>query len=69
MLSVLWLLALCVANRFSGKNSGKLGVDQLAEIVNQEKVSLLCGGAALAGHDEFDRCEAASRAAPTAKKG
>lgn len=62
-------LALSFATAANGKNSGELGVDQLAEIVDQEKVRLLRGGAALTGHDELDRREAASRAAAPTEKG
>ena len=51
------------------KNSGKLSVDQFAEIVDEEKVSFLRSGAALAGYDEFDRREASSWAAASAEKG
>lgn len=48
-----------MANSANANNSGELGVDQFAEIVDQEKMRLLRGGAALAGHDELYCREAA----------
>ena len=61
--------AFSIATAVNDKNSGELGVDEFAKIVDQEKMGFLRGRAALAGHDEFDRRETAGRAAAPAEKG